>query len=202
MRNVAKLSSRLNWRRAARGAPPQLYLFTDQRRLADPAELLVRLPRGAVVVLRHPDSAALEALARKTVPAAHRLRLKVLLAGPVRTALKCRADGVHLSERAARRGPLRIRAALPPGFFVSAAAHGGPALMRAARAGADVAVLSPVFPTESHPRAPVLGPLRFARLAAGSAVPVVALGGMTWRRARRLRLGPAHGVAAIGGWRD
>ena len=47
-------------------------------------------------------------------------------------------------------------------------------------------LISPVFPTRSHPGAPVLGPVRFRLLAARSQVPVIALGGMTLHRARTL----------------
>jgi thiamine-phosphate pyrophosphorylase len=47
-------------------------------------------------------------------------------------------------------------------------------------------LLSPVFATRSHPGAATLGPVRFRLLAARSLVPVIALGGMDTRRARRL----------------
>ena len=51
---------------------------------------------------------------------------------------------------------------------------------------ADALVLSPVFPTRSHPGGKVLGPLRFRLLAARTRLPVIALGGMDARRASRL----------------
>lgn len=208
MRTIAKLAGPLNWPRAVRGYPrgggaalPRFFLFTDQHRLADPAPLLPHLPRGAVVVLRHTDAAELARLARRIVPRAHALGLKVLLAGDLRAALKLNCDGVHLSEARARRGPPRP-ATLPPGFLITAAAHGPRGLWRAARAGADLAFLSPVFATPSHPQAWALGVLRFARMARLSPVPVAALGGVTAPGARRLRPGPAFALAAIGAWRD
>ena len=209
MAKIAKLASRLNWRhqptpvdvRTHPGALACFYLFTDQDRLADPSELLHRLPAGAAVVLRHRDPQQLETLARRVVPCAHALGLKVLLAGDVRSALRLGCDGVHLSQRAARVGPARGRR-LKPGFMVSAAAHDAFSLRRAALAGADVVVLSPVFVTLSHADAKPLGVVRFARLCAVSRVPVVALGGITPSGAKRLSLGPAHGIAAIGAWRD
>ncbi len=45
-------------------------------------------------------------------------------------------------------------------------------LFSAARAGADAALLSPVFWTASHPLAPALGPLRFAAWCRSSPLPV------------------------------
>ena len=56
----------------------------------------------------------------------------------------------------------------------------------AQRAHADAILLSPVWPTRSHPGARGLGALRFRLLAARARVPVIALGGMTRLRARSL----------------
>ena len=204
MVTVAKLASRLNWHRNPHplhaGKWPCFFLFTDQHRLPDPMDVLQRLPRGAAVVLRHPDQNQLRDLARRIVPAAHRLGLLVLLAGDVRLALQYGCDGVHLSQHRARRGPQRI---LFPGpdFLITAAAHDAMSLRRAARAGAHVVMLSPVFATQSHVGAKPMGALRFARLAARSVRPVIALGGVTPRGAKRLSLGPACGIGAIGAWR-
>ena len=69
-------------------------------------------------------------------------------------------------------------------------------LAAARRARADAVLLSSVFPTRSHPGAAGVGPLRWLLLARRSAVPVIALGGMTHRRARRL---PGFAWAAIDG---
>jgi thiamine-phosphate pyrophosphorylase len=62
----------------------------------------------------------------------------------------------------------------------------------------DCLFLSPLFPTQSHPGAPALGPLRWATLAKGLPAPCMALGGIT---PARLGAVPcrAAGVAAIEG---
>ena len=83
--------------------------------------------------------------------------------------------------------------------MLTVAAHGRAGLARGRRLGADAVVLSPVFPTASHPGAAALGLLRWAALAArGGARPVVALGGVGSRNAVRLPRW-AGGLAAIGG---
>lgn len=200
MDNVAKLASRLNWRRPDHAHLPRFFLFTDQVRLPDPTPLLHRLPKGAAIVLRHKDAGKLEALARRIVPLAHQLGLKVLIAGDVRIALRLRCDGVHLSQRQARRGPLRIQY-FKPGFLVTAAAHDGMSLRGAAKAGAQAVMLSPAFATDSHPSTKPLGLLRFSRLTSLGDCAVIALGGVTPPSAKRLSLSPAFGIAAIGAWR-
>jgi thiamine-phosphate pyrophosphorylase len=205
MHTVAKLASRLNWRRLDHATIPQFYVLTDQDRFTDPLVdilgLLHRLPRGAGVVVRHRDKHSLEALAKAIVPPAHRLGMKVLLAGDIRLALKCRCDGVHVSQTKARLGPLRI-VNLPPGFIITAAAHDGPNLRRAERMGAHTVMVSPVFSTLSHPQTKPLGLTRFYSITACADQPIIALGGISARTIKRLRLGAAYGIAAIGAWRD
>jgi len=180
---------------------PRCYVLSDSVRLPDPCPLLPRLPRGACIILRHTDPTARAELARRIVAPAHRLGLKVIIANDLRLALRVGADGVHLSESAARSG--RTRTAFhKPGFICTAAAHNRLALWRAHRAGAQIALLSPVFPTLSHLHVQALGVLRFETLARSSPVPVVALGGLSYLNTARLRQGLAHGFAAIGAWRD
>lgn len=185
------------------GAPrplPRLFLFSDPVRLPDPRAAARRLPPGAAVVARGLAPAALAELAASARPR----RLALLVAGDGRAALRHRA-GLHLPDRRPAAGLLpfllaRRRAGPGRRPLLTAAAHGRAGIARAKRLRADAVVLSPVFPTESHPGAAALGPLRWAALArrAGRR-PVVALGGARGGNARRLPAWAA-GVAAIGGF--
>jgi thiamine-phosphate pyrophosphorylase len=187
---LAKQARRLNARTGRGRGLPALLLLTDEVRLPDPLAAAARLPRGAGVILRHYGAPDRAALAARLAALCRRRGLLLLVAEDWRLAAAVRADGVHLPERPQRR--FRGR----PGWLVTAAAHSAPALIRAARRGADAALLSPAFPTRSHPGRPALGPARFARLAHAAPLPVYALGGVDERTAARLR--GAVGVAANG----
>ncbi|MCO6419429.1 thiamine phosphate synthase, partial [Siccirubricoccus sp. KC 17139] len=107
--------------------------------------------------------------------------------------------GLLLPDRRPARHLLPFLLARKPGRVLLVAAHGRAGLARARRLRADAVLLSPAFPTLSHPGAPALGPLRWAALAVRAGRPALALGGVTGRSARRLpRL--AAGIAAIGGF--
>jgi thiamine-phosphate pyrophosphorylase len=170
---------------------PPLWLFTDSLRLPDPREAVARLPRHlAGVVFRHddhPDRAVLGCdLARIC-----RIRgLILVVAGDVRLAAALRA-GVHLRDG---RWPGVLRARR----FVTSSAHGLVGLRRAAGAGADLAFLSPVYATASHPGAPSLGSARWSRLARAAPLAVAALGGIDGASVRRLPAGQCLCVGAIG----
>ena len=180
---------------------PPLILVTDAARLPDPAAAIRRLPRGAAVILRHYDAPERAGLARRLAALCRRRGVRLLVAGDGRLAAAIGAGGVHLPEAMARRGPMGWGGGgfRRPGFLVTAAAHSPAALWRAARAGADAALLSPVFPTASHPGASGIGVIRFAAWCRRSPLPVYALGGIDRRAARRLKGTGMVGFAGLAG---
>lgn len=184
----------------AAAALPRLLVMSDSQRLPDPLAVLDRLPAGAGMILRHYRDPEREDLAYRLARACRWRGVVLLVAGDPGLARRCGADGLHLAEHQARRiaGCGRLRRPRP-GFLVTAAAHSPAALARAARLGADAALLSPVFPTASHPGSATLGAGGLARLVAGACLPVYALGGISAANAGRLLGLPLAGFAGIGG---
>ena len=202
MTTLAELALSLNLRSRGRSCVPPLILMTDAVRMPEPAPFVATLPAGSAVILRHYEIGDREPLARALLRLCRARGLKLLIAADVRLAYAVGADGIHLPEALVRCDPVQARARRGPGWFVTAAAHGPRALRRAWRAGADAALLAPVFATASHPERPAMGPLRFAALCRTSPIPVYALGGVTAETAKRLAQSGAAGLAAIGGFHD
>ena len=120
----------------------------------------------------------------------------VMVHGDVEAAAATGAHGVHL-KRAEAIAPARAR--LGPRVLIGLSAHDGAQIAAAAAAGADYVTLSPVFLTASKPGyGPALGLARFAALAAASALPVLALGGVDAAAAGACRAARAAGVAVMG----
>lgn len=153
---------------------PSVWLVSDARNDAVLEQALRRLPRGSGLIFRH----------YHLPPAQRRSRFSALrriarsrghltfLSADARTARAWGADGAY--------GPAALLAS-GPALPRLVTAHS----LRELRAPrADAFVLSPVFPTRSHPGAKTLGALRFRLLARQA--PVIALGGMTVRRAAAL----------------
>lgn len=181
---------------------PRQWLVTDAARLVDPLPAASRLPRGAGILFRHYEwpIAEREGLARRLAVLCRARGLLLVVAGDARLALRCAAAGLHLPQG------LLFRAAgvsrRHPRWLLTAAAHDAAAVARAARAGVDAVLISPVFPTASHPGARALGALRFAMLsqeARRRGLAVYALGGIDGRSARRLAHIAKNGTAAIAG---
>ena len=192
-----RAARRLGARGVAAKALPPLLFFTDPIRTPNPEKVVAKLPRGAAVVYRH--FGAVDALGRGKMIARIARRRGVLLLVGADGALAARlgADGVHLPQRLA--GRTGLVKALRRRFMLTAAAHDLPAALRARQAGVQAIVVSPVFPSRSPSAGRALGVRRLATLIRKAGLPAYALGGVTARTARRLRLSGAVGIAAIEG---
>ncbi|MES2493522.1 MAG: thiamine phosphate synthase [Pseudomonadota bacterium] len=168
---------------------PRQWLLTDARTELVLDESLRRLPRGSGVIFRHYHlaPAARRAAFGRILRICRARGLVAVLAAPARHAVRWSADGAYGSPAELSRGPRTLRLCT---------AHSLGELGAAARSRADAVLLSPVFPTRSHPHVRPLGPVRFLTLARRSRVPVFALGGVTGRSAGRLA---GAGWAAIDG---
>jgi len=168
---------------------PDLWLISDARNDGALETAMARLPKGSALVFRHYHLPPRERRTRyrQLARVARRFSHAVILSGPARQARGWGADGVYGASEHLSRGP---------GILRIVTVHSLRELARAHRARADAVMVSPVFPTRSHPGGPSLGPVRFRILARAARVPVIALGGMTSHRAHTL---PAGRWAAIDG---
>ncbi|MFM7028923.1 MAG: thiamine phosphate synthase [Chakrabartia sp.] len=164
---------------------PAIWLMTDERLGDGLLHAIAGLPRGAGIIFRHyatPPKARRQ-LFEKVRRAARRSGHVLVLAGTPRHARGWRAAGAHGRAKGTLTAP----------------AHNLREVRAAERRGAKLAFVSPVFPTRSHPGAPVLGRVRFLDLVRQARCPVIALGGMTKARFARLKRGKIYGWAAIDG---
>ena len=150
---------------------PTLWLMTDERMGEALWPALSALPRGSGVMFRH-------------FATAESLRAQLY----TRIARIAQRRGLILVQGAARDQPVAI--------FPAHSVREG---IAARRAGADAILVSPVYPTRTHPGARAIGPVRAAIIARAAGVPALALGGMTAPRFRRLKKLGFVGWAAIDG---
>lgn len=159
---------------------PRIWLMTDERVGDALWPALRRLPAGSGVVVRHhrtpPRQRGL--LIRKVRRIAVARQLVLVVAG----------GAVGTGTHGVGGGASQLR---------TWAAHDRRQAIAGVRAGAKLLFVSPLFPTRSHPGAPVLGPAKAARITAGLPVAAIALGGMNARRFTRVRYWGFWGWAAI-----
>ncbi|MDZ7728043.1 MAG: thiamine phosphate synthase [Dehalococcoidia bacterium] len=134
------------------------------------------------------DFRHLAARSREAVPAA----IPLFLNGPADLAVELGFDGVHYPEADIPAHPDMKAGNLAR----SAAVHDATALARAAAAGVHFVVFGPVFSPGSK-QAEAAGIDALHAIAAGSPLPIVAIGGITPDRARECVRAGAAGVAAL-----
>jgi len=196
---LADHARRLNLASGRTDLPP-LILMSDARRLPDPSPVALTLPRGAAVLVRHGNPDERRALVERVAPLCRARELRLIVADDLALASEAGAFGLHLPEStAACADALRLRRSWK-GPMLSVAAHSPRALKRAAELGADAALVSPVFATQSHPEREAIGVMRFLAWCRTAPLPVYALGGITAANAGRLSGARLVGIAGIGGF--
>jgi len=180
---------------------PELILITDSSRM--PHEQFFKaveasLCGGVDAVLvreKQMDSAHLLVFCSRlrAMTMAHNVLLIVHSQADVARAVG--ADGIHVAAANMEEIPAIRKWLDHEEMIISASCHGSEELEQAMRYGVNFTLLSPVFPTSSHPQALPLGLSRFMRLVKGTNLPVVALGGITSENRKELA---GSGVAVIG----
>lgn len=176
----------------ARAGVTCMILMTDSARLPEPEAIISKLPSGSIVIFRDYDRPDRGQYARQLREHAKACGHLFLVAGDVAFARSIGADGIHLPEYMVFQRRLNLF-----GFsYVTAACHSRRALCAAVKMGVDMALVSPVFATKSHPDAAPLGVHRLSRLMQGVDIPIAALGGINGRTAGQLK---ALGLSAVAG---
>jgi len=179
---------------------PRLILVTDSSRLERESFFVAveaALKGGVDAVLareRQLTSARLLALCARlrTLTQDYGARLIVHTQADVAQAVA--ADGVHVSAAAIGEIPVMRQWLGDTDMGFSASCHTAGELDEAATHGADFALLSPVFPTRSHPGTPGLGVQRFQEIARQAPLPVIGLGGISTENCKALA---GFGIAII-----
>ncbi len=178
---------------------PAVFLMTDEARLPRPETTLSTLPRGAGVIFRHYADPDRQNIGIRLSRICRARGLRLLVGGSWQLAAQVGAHGLHLPTHMAAAGLapaarlwLRQRKGL-----LTVAAHGSNDLRQARKIGAAAALLSPIFPTASHPGQRPLGPMRCAAMVRDTTVAVIALGGVTAKTINALRGTGCRGIAGI-----
>ena len=174
-------------------ALPHEYAITDAEGSGVDAMLSrirARLAQGLKLIqVRDRGLPQREAFIEAVVRLARRHGAKTLVSGGPAIG-----DGVHYT--AAQLMELKAH---PGQGLAGASCHNAAELAQAMALELDFAVLGPVKPTASHPRARPLGWDGFASIARGASIPVYAIGGMQRADLEDAWRAGAHGVAMISG---
>jgi len=183
---------------------PVVCMVTGSRdELGEPA-LLEHVARAVhsgvhLIHVRQPglDGGPLLRLVARCVDIARGSRARVLVSDRLDVALAAGAHGVHLRTHSMPAS--RVRRIVPGGFLVGRSVHHAEEARQVTEAGGlDYLIAGTVFPTSSKPGVAGIGLDGLSAIVNVTAVPVLAIGGMTLESVDTLRQTGAAGFAAIG----
>lgn len=181
---------------------PRLCYITDRHAL-EPRPLLpfiLKIIQGGIdlIQIREKDvgTGDLLQLAQAVIDHSRGTSTRVVVNDRLDVALAAGAQGVHLGVRSMPAS--QVRAAVPGGLWLGVSCHSLEDVRASEDAGADYALLGPIFETESKLRyGPPLGLEVLERAARQAAIPVLALGGVTLQRVEACVDAGAAGIAGI-----
>lgn len=166
----------------------------------DPLEAAAAMARGGARCVRlrckSHDPRHLKMIARGLREISRIMGVCLIIDDSAELAAEVKADGVHVGQ-----GDLSCadaRRIVGPDTLVGVSTHNDDQLLAAIAAGADYVGYGPVFAehTKDH-RDPAVGVEGLARAVALSAVPIVAIGGITLKTARAVTSTGVHALASI-----
>ncbi len=180
----------------------QLCYITDRRAL-EPVPLLPRILEAVqagvdFVQVREKDlpTPALVELVKGAVEGARGSNTHIVVNDRLDVALALDASGVHLGTQSIPAAAVRARAAKD--FLVGVSCHSLAEALAAEEAGADYALLGPIFETPSKLAfGPPLGLEALQEVTQRVKIPVLALGGIKLDRVKACLEAGAAGIAGI-----
>ena len=178
---------------------PRLLLVTDETRLADPSPHIRKLPAGSGVIFRHYNYPNRIGLAREISSICRERGLCFIVSEDASLAFEVNAGGLHLPEHKTLSPSNGIISWIKSKRGISTCScHSKRVLHLAGKLGVSGALVSPVFPTLSHPTSGGLGLKTLASLCRSSPIPVFALGGIDHSSVNSVLNCGVYGLAGIG----
>lgn len=199
--NLTEIAVELN-RESRFDNMPRVIFMTDNEAQPFPEDVIERLPCESIVVLRDYDHDDRENLGKALRYICRTKGIKFFVAGDITLSLMLDADGIHLPEYMLSDAE-KIKQDYPS-LLMSIAAHHEITVAKAERLDLFAVLLSPIFPTKSHPetftdKSKTIGIKRLNEVCEKYKIPVYALGGINEQTAQELLNSNIAGFAGIRG---
>ncbi len=177
---------------------PSVIMITDHQAVPYPEKIIAHLPPDSYIIFRDYDIKDRAETAVHVQKICKKNNLLFGIANDEELARNLNADGLHLPEYRLSEIPK-----LKNEFFISISCHSEASLKEAHSLFPDVAFLSPVFATSSHPESfndpsLTIGAKEFGQICQRIKLPLYALGGLNEDNISEIK--NAAGIAAIRGF--
>ena len=169
---------------------PRIIIVFNEKEFNKNFFLKLKIPNGAAILLRSYKIKCRKKIAKQLLKFCKIKKLKLLISEDIKLARDINADGVHFPTYMVKKDiinwSLINKIKIKKNLIITTAIHNSKELENAQLFDFDAGLLSPVFPSKSHPNGKSLGIRKFSKLVDKSDLPIYALGGINAKNIKSL----------------
>ena len=169
---------------------PRIIIVFNEKEFNKNFFLKLKIPNGAAILLRSYKIKGRKKIAKQLLKFCKIKKLKLLISEDIKLARDINADGVHFPTYMVKKDiinwSLINKIKIKKNLIITTAIHNSKELENAQLFDFDAGLLSPVFPSKSHPNVKSLGIRKFSKLVDKSDLPIYALGGINAKNIKSL----------------
>ncbi|PPR37969.1 MAG: Thiamine-phosphate synthase [Alphaproteobacteria bacterium MarineAlpha6_Bin4] len=150
----------------------------------------LKIPKKSALLLRSYNSKDRNKIAKQLLKFCKMKKIKLLIGSDIKLAEKINADGIHFPEYMLNKNIINKIAIKKiksrKNKIITSAAHSLKSIKKAECFGIDAALLSPIFPSKSHPKVKNLGLKKLNKILQKIELPIYALGGINLKNVKSL----------------
>ena len=170
---------------------PKIIMIFDDEVFDKKKFLNLKIPKESAFLLRSYKAKERKKIAKQLLKFCKVKKLKLLIASDIKLAEEINANGVHFPEYMIKKRN-KINWVIikniksKKNWIITTAAHNLQTLKKVENFDIDAVLLSPVFPSKSHPNSKNLGINKFVKIIKKTKLPIYALGGINIKNVKSL----------------
>ena len=169
---------------------PKIIIVFDDKVFNEKKFSKLKIPKETAFLLRSYKIKERKKIAKQLLKFCKMKKIKLLIGSDIKLAKIINADGVHFPEYMIKENKVNWvvfkKLKLEKEWIVTMAAHNLKALKNGENYSIDAALLSPIFPSKSHPKKKSLGINKFSKIIKKTNMPIYALGGINVKNVKSL----------------
>ena len=169
---------------------PKVIIIFDDESFDKKKLLKLKIPKKSAFLLRSYETKKRKKIAKQLLNFCKMKKIKLLIGSDIKLAEDINADGIHFPEYMVKKNKINWtyikNVKSNKKWIITTAAHNIQSLKKAEELNIDAALLSPVFPSKSHPNNKSLGLNKFLKIVKKTKLPIYALGGINIKNVKLL----------------
>ena len=169
---------------------PKIIIVFDDKVFNEKKFSKLKIPKETAFLLRSYKIKERKKIAKQLLKFCKMKKIKLLIGSDIKLAEEINADGIHFPEYMLNKNIINKIAIKKiksmKNKIITSAAHSLKSIKKAECFGIDAALLSPIFPSKSHPKLKNLGLKKLNKILQKIELPIYALGGINLKNVKSL----------------